>query len=183
MRYGITAREAMTKHPVTIRPGVSVVNAVQRMLKENVGSLLVIEDKKLVGIVTEKDILIKVIAQQMDPKKTKVREVMTKDVITIAPDTDLYEIAKLMNEEDIRRLPVIEGGKLVGLITEKDLLKIEPSLLDVLIERMKIREPEIKPIIEEASLQGACEICGNYCEDLEEMGGMLICSLCKESME
>ncbi|MCW1296115.1 MAG: CBS domain-containing protein [Candidatus Parvarchaeota archaeon] len=184
MKYGITAKDAMTRHPVKINPDVNVMNAARKMIKENVGSLLVIEKNKLLGILTEKDIIQKVIAKGKDFRKIKVKDIMTTNVISISSNTDLYDIAKLMNEKGVRRLPVIDNGVLKGIVTEKDLLKIEPSLIDVLIEKIKIREPDIKRLVSgKMRHPGTCEICGNYTDELIESRGMFICNDCKSSLD
>lgn len=141
MEYGLKAYDIMTKKPVTISPDSTILEAVRRMLKRNVGSLLVVVEDKLRGIITEKDILTKVIAKNKDPKDTTVSEVMTRKLITISPEEDLYNIAKIMNEKGIRRLPVVKGRTLIGLITEKDLLAVQPSLIDVLIEKIRVYKP------------------------------------------
>ena len=183
MKYGITAKDAMTRHPVKIGANESVIKAARKMIKEDVGSLLIVEKNRLVGILTEKDILQKVIALGKDVRKIKVKDIMTKNIISINSNTDLYDIAKLINEKGIRRLPVIDNNKLKGIVTEKDLLKIEPRLIDVLIERIKIREPNIKPILKKKLLSaGNCEICGNYTDELFEVQGMYVCKDCKSSL-
>jgi CBS domain-containing protein len=105
---------------------------------------MVTEKGRLVGMITEGDILRKAFIKNKSPTKTKVWQIMTRKVVTIHPDDDLYHVTQLMNKKGIRRLPVIEDGQIVGYITEKDLLKVEPSILDVLIEKLKIRDPAVK---------------------------------------
>jgi len=114
------------------------------MSEKDVGSLLVVKNKMLVGIITERDIISKVVASGKNSQVTKVSSIMSKNVITVSPNDDLYKVHFLMNKYNFRRLPVIEDGKLVGMLTEKDLIKIEPSILDVLSEKLKISEPKFK---------------------------------------
>lgn len=185
MSYGISASEAMTKKPVAISPDKNLADAGILMLKEEVGSLVVVEKGKLSGIITEKDVVRELAKNRKDPTKTKISDVMTRSVETISADTDLYDVAKLMNKKDIRRLPVVDrGGKLLGMITEKDLLKIQPSVIDILIEKVKIREPKTMPSQKKglAKPSGVCENCGNYSDSLVESKGTQICEDCYDEV-
>lgn len=181
MAYGILARDAMTRKPIVIEPERTVFEGLELMLDKGVGSLLIIKGKKLVGIVTEKDLLSKVMHKMKDPQKMKISSIMTKNLITVGPGKDLYEVAKMMNDNNIRRIPVVEGSKLLGMITIKDLLKIEPSMINVLMERIKIREPDFKPL-RSSDTAGICELCGNYEETLVDASGMFVCDSCAKDL-
>ncbi|MCW1301146.1 MAG: CBS domain-containing protein [Candidatus Nanoarchaeia archaeon] len=179
----ILAKDIMTTKPVTIRPEASIVEASKLMLRRGVGSLLVVNKQKVIGILTEKDIISKVVSKNKDPKKVKVKDVMTTELITVGPELDLFEIAKIMNSREVRRLPVCDGDKLLGLVTEKDILKFAPSLIYILTEKMKLRGPKnLSSKSREYRYTGACEICGNFSENLREKRGMLICEFCSESV-
>ena len=116
--------EVMTKDPVYCLPNDAVARATQLMKKENIGSIPVIENertKKLVGIVTDRDLALKVVADGHDPKVTKVEEVMTREVVTCRPEDDLQKALDAMSEHQLRRIPVVEdGNKLVGIIAQAD---------------------------------------------------------------
>ncbi len=185
MAYGILVREVMTHHPVVIDVNKSVLDAVKKMLKSGVGSVIVIDKEKVVrGIFTEKDVIARVVAKKKDPEKTKIKQVMTKKPVVINQWLDLEEVAEIMNKKNVRRLPVVEKGKLIGLITEKDMLKVEPQIIDVLKEKMRIREPELKPILRGKRREaGICEVCSNYSDHLEYYNGMWVCEACLEEME
>jgi len=144
VNYGIKVFEIMNHKPVTISPNSSISGAAKLMSEKDVGSLLVVKDKMLVGIITERDITSKVVASRKNSQVTKVSSIMSKNVITVSPNDDLYKVHFLMNKHNFRRLPVVEDGKLVGMLTEKDLIKIEPSIIDVLSEKLKISEPKFK---------------------------------------
>lgn len=137
--------DAMTKSPVIVNSSISIKECSKIMLKEGVGGVIV-KDKNSIGIITEKDIIEKVVAKNLDPEKTSAKKVMTKNMVIISPDKDIYDAIIKMKEKDVRRLPVIHNGDLIGLLTEKDILKIEPSLFDLLVERYKIREEDKKHI-------------------------------------
>jgi CBS domain-containing protein len=116
--------EVMTKDPVYCLPNDAVARAAQLMKKENVGPIPVIENertKKLVGIVTDRDLALKVVADGRDPKATKVEEVMTREVVTCRPEDDLQRALDAMSEHQLRRIPVVDdGNKLVGIIAQAD---------------------------------------------------------------
>lgn len=142
MKTGIKVNEAMTKNLITIPPDTTILDCTKIMLKNNVGGMLIKEGNQLKGILTEKDIL-KFFAQDTD-KNLPVSEVMEKKVVTIEPEKDLYDAMHLMSEEEVRRLPVVSNNKLVGHLTEKDILKIQPALFDICAERITLREEKDK---------------------------------------
>jgi CBS domain-containing protein len=143
--------EIMTKAAVTDRPNDALEAAARKMWEQQTGSLLVTEGDDLVGIVTERDIL-RAVATAM-PLDTPLSEVMSKDLITIDPGASLREAARIMTEKWIRHLPVLEGGKLIGIVSQRDLAGMlagalnEPEELHRLIEGSElVRERRLKRI-------------------------------------
>jgi len=159
MKTGFKVADAMTIKPLIVGMRISVEEAAQKMQIQKVGSLLVAEGSNLLGIVTEKDLVDKVLAKSLDPKKTLVESIMTKIVHTVGPNDDLLTAIRKMAKSNVKRLPVLEHGKLVGFLTSKDVLAIQPELFDILTERFHLRETERKPHI--ACGEGECERCGN----------------------
>lgn len=118
-------KEVMQKDLLTIYPNQTVFDASVLMAYETVGALLVVkEDRTLVGIITDRDIVIKCNAVGKDVHKTKVFECMTTNPIKVVPSTSLADAAILMGEYGIRRLPVVENDKLVGLLSLSDIAKV-----------------------------------------------------------
>ncbi len=116
------ARQIMQKDLVTILPSSTVFDAAVKMKEYHVGSILIVEEGwKLKGILTDRDIAMAVAAGLKDPKTTLVRDVMTVDPITINSNEDVDSALRVMNRANIHRLPVIENGKLVGLLSSGDL--------------------------------------------------------------
>ena len=109
-------RELMTKQPTTVQPDARLGEVATLMKQEDCGSIPVVEGGRLVGIVTDRDIVVRGIAAGMDPKTQRVSEVMSADPVVIGPDEDVTDAEKKMAERQVRRLPVVEGGKLVGII-------------------------------------------------------------------
>ena len=109
-------RELMTKQPTTVEPGATLGEVATLMKQEDCGSIPVVEGGRLVGIVTDRDIVVRGVAAGVDTKKQRVSKVMSSDPVTVGPDDDVMDAEKKMADRQIRRLPVVEGGKLVGLI-------------------------------------------------------------------
>lgn len=140
MQTGYKVLDVMTNKPVVAEKEMMLKDAAKLMADNNVNSLLISEDDKATGIITDEDLVRKVVAVGMDPKKLKLREIMTTDLISITPEKDIYDALLLMREHNIRQLPVIENDKLVGFLTAKDILKIQPELFDLYIEKYELRE-------------------------------------------
>lgn len=113
--------DVMTKSPKVCAPTDTVQQAAQLMKSEDVGPIPIAgPDGKLEGIITDRDIVLKVVAEGRDPKTTKLNEVMTTDVVTCAPDGDIEDTLNLMEDHQVRRIPVVEGNRLVGIISQAD---------------------------------------------------------------
>ena len=180
METGIKVAEAMTENPIVVGPQDSVVDCARAMEEKHVGSLIVKENDQLLGILTERDIAIKVVARGQSPKALKAKDVMVDHVITVEPDVDLIEAIHLMRDHDIRHVPVSQGKKLLGLITLKDVVKIEPQLFEILVDKIELREEARKPIGRPKPLEGVCNLCGEYAEHLTDMSGQMVCESCLE---
>jgi CBS domain-containing protein len=120
-----SVREAMTQDPRSIGPSVSVVEAARLMREGDIGSLPITDDEKLVGMITDRDITTRVVAEAADPKMTSVGDVYSQDLISVEPDKDLEEALRLMARHQVRRLPVVEGGRLVGIVAQADIALVE----------------------------------------------------------
>lgn len=113
-------REAMTPNARAVSPEQSLADAAQMMRDEDVGALPVVEEGQLVGIVTDRDIVVRAVAERVDPTSIKVGEVASREVVTVEPEQDLDEALTLMARHRVRRLPVVEGGRLVGVLAQAD---------------------------------------------------------------
>jgi CBS domain-containing protein len=123
-----TVRDFLTRKGssvITVEPDQTVLQGARLMNDKGIGGLLVMENGRLVGIFTERDVMRRVVATQRDPAATKIRDVMTTDVITSPPDTDLGECRAVMTQKRIRHLPIATDGTVHGIITIGDLMAIE----------------------------------------------------------
>jgi CBS domain-containing protein len=148
----VRVSEIMTNAAVTDRPEDTLAEAARKMWKQQTGSLLVMDGEHLVGIVTERDVL-KAVAGGGSLPDTHVSEVMSKDLVTVGPGTSLREAAKVMADRWIRHLPVVDGDKLVGIISQRDLAGVlagalnEPEELEALVEASElVRERRLRRI-------------------------------------
>jgi CBS domain-containing protein len=148
----VRVSEIMTNAAVIDQPDDTLVEAARKMWEQQTGSLLVIDGEDLVGILTERDVL-KAVATGANLTDTRISEVMTKDLVTVGPQTSLREAAKVMADRWIRHLPVMDGGKLVGVVSQRDLAGVlagalnEPERLEALVEASElVRERRLKRI-------------------------------------
>lgn len=117
---GGPVREAMTPNPRSISPGEPVAEAARIMCGDDVGSLPVVDAGRLVGVLTDRDITCRVVAEGRDPQTITVGDVASGNPVTVGPEQDLAEALQLMAENQVRRLPVVEHGRLVGMVAQAD---------------------------------------------------------------
>lgn len=113
-------RDAMTPYPTCAPRSMSVTEAARAMLVEDVGSLPVVEGPRLVGMITDRDIVTRVVAAGLDPEQTAVGEVSSADPVCADPEQELDQALRLMAEHKIRRLPIVEDSLLVGILAQAD---------------------------------------------------------------
>lgn len=118
-------QERMVSDVVTVEPSTRVVDAAKTMIEEGKGPLPVVERGELVGMVTDRDLIGRVLAEGVDPNSVTVNDVATKDLVTAAPDQDVDEALRLMVQHQLDRLLVVEGDRLVGIISEADIRRDE----------------------------------------------------------
>jgi CBS domain-containing protein len=115
-----SVRDAMTENPRSIGASASVVEAARLMREQHIGSLPITDDEQLVGMITDRDITTRVVAEAAD-LRTSVGDVYSRDLISVEPDKDLDEALQLMARHQVRRLPVVENGRLVGIVAQADI--------------------------------------------------------------
>lgn len=134
--------DIMTKKVVVIPFSKTVLDVAKKMKKNNIGSVIVVEDqagKHAKGIITERDIVYKVLAKGEDPYKVNVEKIMSKPLRVVKPDTTIEKAAKAMKDNKIKRLPVVnENNELLGILSEGDIMKIFPVVVDLIEERAAI---------------------------------------------
>ena len=117
----LKVRDTMTGSPRSIDASTSVVEAARLMREGHIGSLPITADEQLVGMITDRDIAMRVVAEAADQTKTSVGDVSSRDLVIVEPDEDLDEALQLMARHQVRRLPVVENGRLVGIVAQADI--------------------------------------------------------------
>jgi len=137
----VETHDIMVKKVITTKQEATIEDAIKLMNKYEIGCLVVVENGKPVGIITERDLLKRVLAKSKELRNMKVMEIMSEPLISVEPNTEIEEAAKLMFQKKIKKLPIVEKGKLVGLVTLTDILRIQPQL----IKMYKIFSSDLAP--------------------------------------
>jgi len=177
--------DVMTREPITISPNANLLDCAKTMVKKNVGSLVIVENKRLVGFISQRDILWALTkTPTADLTKIKAVEISPKKIAIIKPDNTITDAIEKMNRLKFERLPVVRENSLVGVITAKDILSFHPEVYPEIEEFAKIREEteKLKRIKEaEKRREGICEECGNQ-GILFRYNGMLVCESCRDAI-
>lgn len=175
--FDLKIGEAMTVGVIALSSDSSVQEAAKLLKKARVGSIIVTEKGKAVGILTERDISNNVVAEGLDPKKTLLKKAMSKPLKVISAHQTIQDAALALKENKVKRLPVVDKkGQLVGIISEGDLVRVYPGVVDVLSEGN-----EVGPYKKETHVYtGVCEQCGLYTDELKMEAGRLYCDECME---
>jgi len=116
-------RDVMTSNPRTIQPSTTIVEAAKAMKSEDVGAIPIVEGDRLVGMLTDRDIVIRLVAEGKDPKTT-AGEIASRDLVTVDPDQSIDEVLRLMAEHQLRRIPICEeDGRLTGIVAQADIAR------------------------------------------------------------
>lgn len=146
----LKVEDIMIKDVVTIDINTTARQAAKIMNKHEIGCLIVSSKGKAVGIITERDLLKRVVAEARDPEKTKVKEIMSKPLIVVEPEMDLEEAAKLMFKMKIKKLPVVNNDGLSGLVTLTDLARFQPQMIRILkkLSGMELSPKRMKKVVD-----------------------------------
>ena len=178
----VTVHDAMTSSVITADPKTTIADAAVLMSRFKIGSLVIKSETEPEGLITESDIIEKVVSKNILASEITIGQIMTKNLILIDPGSELNQAARLMAKNNIRRLPVVNNGNLVGILTSTDVLMVSPELTELLVENARM-ENQRGYLVSEKSVPGICELCGNYVEYLDTFDGKFLCEECKEDME
>lgn len=180
LRSRMLVKDVMTSPVITVKEDSTVNEAAKLMRDNNIGCVIVTsENDKPIGIITDRDVIARVVAEGLQPSRVKVKEIMSAPLVTIDADKSIDEAAREMVRRDIRRLAVMYKGRLVGIISSKDILSVTPELIEIARERAKITASEGS---EEHLLTGYCDNCGSWSDRLKEINGSYLCENCYAEM-
>jgi len=176
----VKVRDLMTENIVSVDAEETVIQAARLMSEKELSSVLVKRQGELTGIITDRDIITKVVSKGLDPTKVRIGEVMTSPLMTISEDASVEEAAKNMAEHNIRRLVVERDHQKVGIIAESDMIRIEPELHFLIRERSKLEAKMTPNEPRVVTLAGFCEECGNYSVRLRKVDSQWLDEDCRD---
>ena len=183
VREKMLVKDVMSSPAITIDEDAPVIEVAQLMDQHNIGCIIVTgKDEKPLGMITERDLVTRVLVKNHKPSKVTAKKVLTSPLITIDPEETISEAARRMSQLDIRRLGVIYKGDLVGIISSKDILAVTPELLEIIQEKARI-EGFAEEEIDHPPLAGYCDQCGRWSDTLLEVEGKFLCGECQIDFE
>jgi len=182
LRSKLLVKDVMSSPAATVFENATANKVANLMDKNEYGCIIVTtKDGKPIGIITERDLVVRVLAKNRKPDMVTAKKVMTAPVMTVEPDVTVSEAARRMSRLDIRRLAVMYKEKLVGIVSSKDILGVMPELLETMQEKARIEGENLAEEAEEehAPLAGYCDHCGVWSDDLKEIDGQFYCEDCR----
>ncbi len=186
LRARMLVRDVMSSPVITVEEEATANHVAKLMDKHGLGCIIVTnKEGKPIGIITERDLVTRVLAKNLKPDSLKAKDVMTSPLITIEPSETISEAARKMSRLNIRRLGVVYKGQLIGLVSSKDILGVMPELIETIQEKALIEGENMAQAIaeEESSLVGYCDRCGGWSENLRESNGEFLCEDCRAELE
>lgn len=179
---GIPVREVMSTVVITARETDSVEEVAKLMRDKSIGSIIIIDSKgNPTGIITDRDVVTRVVARNLLPSNLQAKDIMSTPLRTVEPSMDIGEAAKLMNERRIRRLLIMDEGRIVGIITDRSIFSMMPELIDLIAEKARVSGEEV--VTEAPPLAGYCDNCAQWSDKLREIEGKFICEDCRAELE
>lgn len=181
--HSMPVREIMSVNVVTMPPDASVHEVARSMNEMDIGSIIVSDKGRPLGIITESDIVRRVVAEDKEPKEAKAKDIMSSPLVHITPNTPLTDAMRIMAHGNIRRVAVLKNDSLAGIVTSRDILRWSPELIDVLMESLKLRSEAANRDEEEEdeliAYGGVCDSCGEYSTELALEDGRYLCDVCR----
>lgn len=177
----VLAKEIMSKPVYTIDINKTAQDAGKLMRKIRRGFLVVVKKKHPIGVISDSDIIQQVVAKNIKANQLKIKSLMSEPVVFAEPDEDILSVVRKMKKSNIHRLPVVDKGKVVGVISLTDIAHTSPEMLDLLEYRLKMKEMPSE--IKEELTSGICDSCDNYSEDLKMVDDKWLCEDCIEELK
>jgi signal-transduction protein with cAMP-binding, CBS, and nucleotidyltransferase domain len=170
-------REAMSSPVISVSEDTDIVKLAKQMKDQNVGAVIITnEDDQPVGIVTERDIVTRVVSRGGDPGEVTAKSVMSSPLHVVGPEMSLMEAMRLMDKLNIRRLGVIYKNKLVGVISDRNIIRLVPTIVEIMKEQQEINNASS---VSGPSITGYCDRCESYSNNLRVVEGEFLCGDCR----
>jgi CBS domain-containing protein len=178
MTTRVLVRDIMNSPIVSASPNDTIHDIAKKMKDENMGSIIIMEKDKPVGIVTDWDIVSKALVNDTRPSQIKSKEVM-KELHTIESEESITEAARLLRKHNIKRLGVVYKNRLVGIISSSDVIAVTPDLVEIVSEKATIIRGELGIARSASNISGYCDECGEWSDLLQYDEGRFICEVCR----
>jgi len=179
LRTRMIVKDVMSSPVITVGETEAVDKVAKFMEMQKLGCIIVTDnDGRPLGIITERDLVTRVLAKNKLPSKLLAKDVMTTPLITIRPDETLSNVARQMSRLNVRRLGVVYKGNLVGLISSKDVLAITPELIETIQEKTRIESGNMEETLGSSLMAGYCDRCAQWSSRLKEVEGEFLCENC-----
>jgi len=181
----VSVAEVMNKAVITMDINSDIPAIAKEMISRDAGSVIITENGKAIGIITERDLVKSVITGNRKPGEVDASEILSTPLLTVDPATSIIEAAKIMLRANVKRLPVLENGTITGVISNTDILMITPGLSTILKDLIDMNReallsaPSIEDIEEDFSI-GICESCSYHSVDLKLVDGRYLCENCRQ---
>lgn len=181
LKTEMMVREAMSSPVISVNEEADIVEVARMMKHYDVGAIIIVnKEEKPVGIVTERDLVKRVIAEDKNPRQVQARNVMSTPLQIVGPEVTLMNAMQLMDKMNIRRLGVMYKGDLVGVISDRNIIRLVPTIIEIIKERQEINQI---PYSYGPSIAGYCDVCEAYSNNLREVNGEFLCEECRLNLE
>ena len=174
----VKVKEVMRSYVVTVGPKATLDEVARIMDANKIGSVVIVDKESPVGIITDSDI-VSAAANKKSLAATKVSSIASKKLVTTFPEEDLLKAVRTMVKSGVKRLPVVDKGRLVGILTDKEVLLTTPEMVEVLSERLKARTGDLQLSAAE-TISGICEECEAYSDNLKHVNDKWLCEDCRQ---
>lgn len=178
MTTRVLVRDIMNSPVITAAPSDNVVDIAMKMKQHNIGSVIITDKEKPVGIVTDWDVVSKVVAKNSEPSSIEAAKVM-QQIHTVEAGEGITEAARILRKNNIKRLGVVYKDRLAGIISSSDVIAVTPELVDVVSEKAAMIRGEIG--IPASAISGYCDECGEWSDMLMYSEGAFTCEVCRGS--
>lgn len=183
----VSVAEVMNKAVIVMDINSDIPAIAREMVSRDAGSIIITENGKAMGIITERDFVKGIVTADRKPGEVKAREILSTPLITVEPETSIVEASEILLKANIKRLPVLENGRIIGVISNTDILMVTPGLNTILKELIDMNReailstPSIEEISEAEDFQtGICESCNVFSYDLRFVDGRYLCGNCRQ---
>ena len=184
LRPRMLVKDVMSSPVITVDKNEKVDKVARYMDVQRLGSIIVTDkDGRPIGIITERDLVTRVMAKNRLPSEILAKDIMTSPLITINPSETLSNTARQMSRLNIRRFGVVYKGNLVGVVSAKDILAITPELIEMIQEKARIEGGNMEDILESPPMAGYCDRCGQWSSRMKEVEGEYLCVDCLSENE